>query len=160
MRNAVDDDLIVRREAGADHAQAAAKSADLDRLGYDRAVRRDGHDHVLRLVREYCRIRHQEGRHRGTDDQPHATELARRQKQIGIGNGGAGMDRPARPVERIVDKIERALPLELCLVTERDLDLVGGAFFDLRTVAGKGQEIGLAHIEIQIDRIERDQCRE
>src|SRR6516164_10468857 len=44
VRNALDDDLIVRREAGPDHPQAAAaKIADLDLLGYNRAVRRDGH---------------------------------------------------------------------------------------------------------------------
>src|SRR5215467_6339857 len=38
MRDAVDDDLIVGSEAGADHAQAAAKIADLDLLGHNRAV--------------------------------------------------------------------------------------------------------------------------
>src|SRR5262249_56962390 len=55
---------------------------------------------------------------------------------------------------------ERAFPGELCLVTERNLDLIGSAFFDPRTVSGKDQEFGLAHIEIQIDRIERDERRE
>src|SRR5262249_13583154 len=68
VRNAVDDDLIVWREAGPDHPQAAAKIADLDLLGHDRAVWRDGHDEVLRLVREYGRVRHEESRHRSADD--------------------------------------------------------------------------------------------
>src|SRR5262249_57075083 len=45
-RNAVDDDLIVWREAVPDHAQAAVKIADLDPLGHNRAVRRADHDDV------------------------------------------------------------------------------------------------------------------
>src|SRR5262249_49179229 len=57
-------------------------------------------------------------------------------------------------------EIKRALPGELGLVGKRDLNLVGKAFFAPRMVAGIGQEIGLAHIEIQIDRIERDERRE
>ena len=68
VRNALDDNLIVWREAGPDHAQAAAKIADLDPLGHNRAVRRDGHDEVLRLVREYGRVRHEESRRRSADD--------------------------------------------------------------------------------------------
>src|SRR5262249_56094350 len=78
----------------------------------------------------------------------------------GIRDGGSGVDRTARPVERIVHEIKSALPGELCFVAERDLNLVGKAYFEPRTVAGKGQEIGLAHIKVQIDRIERDERRE
>ncbi len=152
--NAVDDHPIVRREAGSDHAQAVAEIADPDRLGHDRAIRRDGHDDVLRLVGKDGGIGHQEARRRRADDQPDATELARRQKQVGVRHGGSGVDRPARSVERVVHEVERALPGEPCLVAERDLDLVGEASFASRAIAGKGQEIGLAHIEIQPDRIE------
>src|SRR6516165_1052905 len=77
VRNAVDDDLIVWREAGPDHAQAAVKIADLDPLGHNGAVRRDSHDDVLRLVGEYGRVRHEESRHRSADDQPDPGEQAR-----------------------------------------------------------------------------------
>src|SRR5262249_57340641 len=49
---------------------------------------------------------------------------------------------------------------ELCLVAERDLNPVVELFCEPRTLAGKGQEIGLAHIEIQIDRIHRDERRD
>src|SRR5262245_49758985 len=52
VRKAVDDDLIVLRQPGPDHAQAVAQFADLDRLGHDGAVRRNCHDNVLRLVGE------------------------------------------------------------------------------------------------------------
>src|SRR5262249_47051137 len=61
---------------------------------------------------------------------------------------------------RIIHEIKSALPGELRFVAERDLNLVGKAPFEPRTTAGKGQEIGLAHIKVQIDRIERDERRE
>src|SRR5215472_5875033 len=160
VRNALDDYLIVLREAGPDHPQAAAKIADLDPLGHDGAVRRDSHDDVLRLVGEYGRVRHEESRHRSADDQPDPGEQARSEQTVGIRDGGSGVDRTARPVERIVYEIKSALPSELCFVAERDLNLVGKASFEPRTTAGKGQEIGLAHIKVQIDRIERDERRE
>src|SRR5262249_31575909 len=70
------------------------------------------------------------------------------------------MNRSARTVERIVDEIERALAGELCLVGERDLNRVGRASLAPRTIARIGQEIGLAHVEVEIDRIERDERRE
>src|SRR5262249_18391634 len=70
VRNALNDDLIILREAGPDHTQAAAKIADLDLLGHNRAVRRDSHDDVLGLVGEYGRVRHEESRHRSADDHP------------------------------------------------------------------------------------------
>src|SRR5215472_9781902 len=91
VRNAVDDDLIIGREAGADHAQAEAKIADLDLLGHNRAVQRDGHDAVLRLVRKHGRVRYQQGLHWGADDQPDASEQARGQEAVRIWNGGPGV---------------------------------------------------------------------
>jgi hypothetical protein len=78
---------------------------------------------------------------------------------IGIGDSGAGMDRAARAIERIVDEIKRTLPGEACLVAERDFDLVSGAVFCPHTIARILKEIRLAHIEIQPDRIKRDHCR-
>ena len=45
------------------------------------------------------------------------------QEEIRIGDRGAGMDRAARAVERIVDEVERALPGEAVLVAEADRDL-------------------------------------
>src|SRR6516162_2092040 len=83
VRNAVDDYLIIRHQAGSNHAQAAVKIANLDLLGHNRAVGRDGHDKVLRLVRQHGRVRHQESLHWGADDQPHARELARGQETVG-----------------------------------------------------------------------------
>src|SRR5262249_33538839 len=96
MRNTVDDDPIIWRKPGPDHTQSAPDIADLDLLGYNRAVRPDGHDGVLRLVWEHGCVRHQQRLYWRANDQPHASELARRQEVIGIGDGGAGMDRAAR----------------------------------------------------------------
>jgi hypothetical protein len=49
-RNAVDDDAVGRREAGADDAQAVAEITDLDQLWRDDVVGADGQDDVVRLV--------------------------------------------------------------------------------------------------------------
>ena len=49
------------------------------------------------------------------------------------------------------------MPRELRLVAQRDLDLVGKGSLEPRALARKGEEIGLAHIEVEMDRIERDQ---
>src|SRR5260370_41650783 len=57
VRNALDDDLIVPREAGPDHAQAAATIADLDVLGPNRPGRGAAPDEMVRLAREYGRVR-------------------------------------------------------------------------------------------------------
>src|SRR5215467_5279166 len=70
------------------------------------------------------------------------------------------MDRAARTVEHVVHKVERASSCEFGLVAEREFDLIGENPFLPCTVSGKGQEIGLAHIEIEPDRIERDERRE
>src|ERR1700730_5804666 len=63
-------------------------------------------------------------------------------------------------IERIVDEVERALAAEIVLVAKRDHELVGKRTADAGALAREGQEIGFAHIEIDIERIERDQRRQ
>src|SRR5262249_3408260 len=70
------------------------------------------------------------------------------------------MDRAARTVEHIVHEVERALPSELGLVAECELDLMGEDPFLPCTVPRKRQEIELAHIKVEVDRIKRDERRE
>src|SRR5262249_9928663 len=65
------------------------------------------------------------------------------------------MERAARPVERIVHEVERALAAEIGLVAELDLDLVGKRAHLLHPLAREGEVVGLAHVEVQIDRIDR-----
>jgi hypothetical protein len=55
-------------KAGPDHAQTALDIADLDLLGYNRAVRPDGHDDVLRLVWEHGCVRYQQRLHWRAND--------------------------------------------------------------------------------------------
>src|SRR6516162_10137084 len=70
------------------------------------------------------------------------------------------MDRAARTVEHIVHEVEGALPSKFGLVAERELDLIGKNPFLSCTVPRERQEIGLAHIKVEVDRIERDERRE
>src|SRR5262249_11405647 len=158
--DAVYDHLVIWRQAGPDDTQAAADVADLDLLGRDGGVRCDGHDEVPGLIRKHRGIRYQQGRSSGSDNQLHAGELARCQEEFWIWNCSAGMERAARTVEHIVHKIECALPSELGIVAQREFDLVGKNPLLPCTISGKRQEIGLAHIEIEVDRIERDERRE
>ena len=70
------------------------------------------------------------------------------------------MQRAARPVEHIVDEIEGALAAEIGLVAELDLDLVGERALLLHAIAREGQVVALAHVEIEVDRVDRDDGRE
>ena len=79
-------------------------------------------------------------------------------KKSGFGEGRAGADRPGAAIDLIVDEVELALA--------RPVRLVGQAHVDRRAVArlvelagGGGALIGeivaLAHVEIEVDRVER-----
>src|SRR5262252_7685239 len=51
-------------------------------------------------------------------------ELSRRDREIRVGHRGAGADRAAAAVDRIVDKVERAAAVEALVAVEADRDLV------------------------------------
>src|SRR5260370_10163361 len=70
------------------------------------------------------------------------------------------MDRAARTVEHISPEVERALPCEFGLVAEREFDLISENPFLPFTVPRKRQKIGFAHVEVEVDWIERDECGE
>ncbi len=59
-----------------------------------------------------------------------------------------------------VDEIERAQPRVPVLVAQADRNLVGDRTRETRALARKGQIVGFAHVEIEIDRIQRDECRQ
>ena len=59
-------------------------------------------------------------------------ELARRQEQVRIRHRGAGMDRAAQRSSALSMKSSVPCAIELCLVAERDLDLVGERPFESR----------------------------
>src|ERR1700756_2858258 len=160
IRDPLYDHLVIWRQSGPDDAQAAVDVTDLDFLGHDGAIRRDGHDQVLGLIWKDRGIRYQYGRSGGADNQPHAGKLARGEEELGIWNRRPRMDRAARTVEHIIHEVEFASPCKLGLVAERELNLIGENLFLPRTRPGKRQEVGLAHVEVEPDRIERDECGE
>ena len=77
----------------------------------------------------------------------------------GLGTVARAWMVPLERFERVVDEIQRALPGEAVLVAKADRHLVGCPDAWMRA-AGRRQVIGLAHVEIEIDRIERNQRRE
>ncbi len=64
---------------------------------------------------------------------------------------------PLEPIERVVDEFQRPLPCEAGLVAEADVDLVGERARRAGPLAREGQEVGSAHVEVEMDRVERDQ---
>ena len=157
VHDPVDDHAIVLVQAGLDHAQSAAQIAGLDRLGNDGAVGGHRHDHVLRLIEHHRGVRHQKGRRGRRDRNANARKLARHEEQIPVGHGGAHVNCPAGAIEGVVDKVERAGADEAVLVAEAESDLIGERSGHARTLARKGEVVGFAHVEVEIDRIERHQ---
>src|ERR1700744_125289 len=154
-QQAVDDNPVGGLEAGLDHPQPTAKLA----RGYDlRLYGRVGgnrHHQVLRLVEHDRGIRQQIDRRRRRDRDVQPGELPLRQERVRIGHGGPRMNGPARPIERIVDEVERAWTGKTVLVAEADQNLVGEGAADTSALARKRQEIGFAHVEVEIERVER-----
>ncbi len=154
--------LMMTRSVGAnpaaDHAQVAAQWADLDQLRHHGAIGGHGHDQLARLVRHDGRIRHQQHRLPHGGRQPQPGELAGGDEQIRVRQGGARVQRAAAAVHLVVEEVELAMPWPALLVAERGLDRM----VDRATMAGAlqvaliGEVVALAHVEIQVDRVERD----
>src|SRR3984893_17360599 len=65
------------------------------------------------------------------------------------------MDRTARTIEAVVNEVERAGARKPVFIAETDRNLVGKRTWQTRAFTRKGQVVGLAHVEVEIDRIER-----
>ena len=63
----IDDHAVVRAKTRLDHPQPAAQIAGLDRRRHDRAIVRNRHDQVLRLIEHYRGVGHQKGRRGGCE---------------------------------------------------------------------------------------------
>ena len=129
------------------------KVARLDRLWHDRAVRRYGHHHLPRLIGHDRGGGDQQGRGRAASGDAQPRELPGRNGQVRIDDGRAGMDRPAAAIDGVVDKIERAVTVEMSIPAEADDDIGVRSSTVVRLLIG--QVIGLAHIEVEVDRVER-----
>ena len=123
-------------------------------FGHDRAVGGDGHHHLARLVGHDGGRRHQQRRGRSLVASRSRANWPGRDGEVRIGDGGAGVDRAAAAVERVVDEIERAVTVEMPIAIQADGDVVGSR----RAMMGPpvSEVVRLAHVEIEIDRIERD----
>src|SRR6267142_578573 len=62
VRQSFHNDSVARCEPGSDHSQTVANLSYFHSLCRDCPVRRDRHDHVLRLVRQHGSVRHKERR--------------------------------------------------------------------------------------------------
>src|SRR5260370_10670839 len=80
-----------------------------------------------------------------------------------IRNCGPGVDRAARTIEYIVQEIEHALPRVLFVIAEPNLNLLNVPCLEVLAVLGVSQEIGRAHIKIEVNLVKghkrREQCR-
>src|ERR1700761_5783538 len=87
-----------------------------------------------------------------------ARELARRDGQVRIGHRRTGVDRPAATVYGVIDEVESAVAVEMSVAVQADGDVVVRRLAVVYLLVR--QVIGLAHIEIEVDRVERDDCRQ
>src|ERR1700720_3229655 len=155
----VDDDAVGRREARADDAEAViGHRTGTHDLGLDRAVILHGHHHFAGLIGDDGAVGNEDRvvALRGRDADP--PELSRGYEEIGVREGSAGADRPGAAIYLIVDKVEQAPARPLRLVGKPHID--GRAVARLVKLPGRrgpliGKVIALAHVEIEIDRVER-----
>src|SRR6202012_2918718 len=92
---AVDDDAVVCVEAAEDDAQPVIELTELDDLRNNGPIRRDRHDHMLRLIGHDGSRWYQQDRCRLTKIHDKPRELTRRNRKVGIRHGGTSADRAA-----------------------------------------------------------------
>ncbi|NRP90781.1 hypothetical protein GFPCMMHI_06708 [Ensifer adhaerens] len=112
------------------------------------------------LISKNRSVGHEERRGRSGQADTNTGKLSRSQEEIGILERGAGMDRTARAVNCVVEEVERALKAIVGFIAQRCFDLVVERAALLLALALERQVILLAHIEVEIDRVERDECGE
>lgn len=156
--------MLGRREPRLDDTQPLHLRTGLDRASDDLAFLPDDIDELARLVGDDRFVRHQHRAVMAGAQQPRATEQARRQEAIGIGDDGVRADRPRIGVDRIVDEFHLAVPAKALLVGELDFDRVGGV---ARRAALAGLRLAqileieaLGPFEREPDRIGRDDSRQ
>src|SRR5262245_16289010 len=109
-----------------------------------------------RLIGEHRSIGDKERGRRRRQAKTDASELPRCQEEVRILESRTSVDRAARAVDGIVEEVERALEVEGLLVTQRCLDLVCQRSALLLTFTLERQIVLLAHVEVEINRVERD----
>src|SRR6202011_2659309 len=95
----------------------------------------------------------------GRERHAHTGKTARRDHHIRIGERGARMQRAAAAIDLVVEEVQIAGPGPRALAVHADLNRVGAG----RPRRGRmliGRVVGLAEVEVEIDRIERHDGRE
>ena len=154
--DAVDDDAVGWVEPGTDDAKPSRRSPIWTCFGVTTSLRPTVSTMWSDWSGSTGGIRHEQRWVPAGRLDAHTSEAAGRQETVGIGNGGAGMDRAARAIKRVVDEVERAVMGKSGVIGERDLHLVGEHAALLLTLTQERHVVGLAHVEIQVDRVDRD----
>ena len=149
------------RDAAPDDAQAVVGTgAELDRLRHHRAVLGHREQQLHRLIGDHRGVGNEDGRLLLRHRHAHPAELAWRDEEVRIGEGGAHADSARGAVVLVVDEIDRALERPVLLVHELAFDLhaVAARRLDLTFLdqALVGHAVAFADIEHQPDGIERD----
>ncbi len=68
------------------------------------------------------------------------------------------MNGPAGPIKRVIDEVECSLSIKSRFVAQGDLDSVSERAFLLLSLPQKSHVVSFAHVKVQIDWVERDEC--
>ena len=155
----VDDDMILRLEALANHAQPFIERPEHNRPCLHRVVFLDHEHDLARLVDGDSGVRDQQRLvGRGADD-PDPAELPGQDREILVRDDRTAAQRRGRDVQSIVEEVHLPLMRGFCLAGQRHLHRVRRvararplAFEPQPAVALIGR---LVDVEIDVDRIER-----
>ena len=157
---AVDDHAVLRLEALADHAQALVQRTEHHRPRLDRVVFLDHEHDLARLVGGNGGVRQQQRLIGRAADQADAAELAGQDRQVLVRDDGAAAQGGGGDIHPVVEEIHLAVMRRLGLARQRHLHRIG-RIARTRPPALEPElvvfEVGrLIHVEIDVDRIERD----
>ena len=155
-----DDDRLVAVQPLADQAVAVDARPRPHHVRGDRAVVGDDPDDAPVLVGRHGFVGNEDAaKRRGTGNADRA-EQAGREEEVRVRRHGAAPDRAGRLVDAVVDEIEAPLAGRLFFVSDADKNLVAAlpARWPAAGLGGArvGQIGSLVHVEVEIDRIERD----
>ena len=157
---AVDDHAVFRLQAFADHAQALVERPEHDRPRLHGVVVLDHEHDLARLIGGDGGIRQQQRLIGRAADQPDAAELSRQDRKVLVRDHRAAAQRAGGDVQPVVEEVHRAFMRGLGFAGQRHLHRIGRvartrtpAFVPEPVVPLIGR---LIHVEIDVDRIERD----
>src|ERR1700721_2075750 len=115
---------------------------------------------MIGLIGKDGRVGYQKGRYGGGYRQSHSREAPRCQQQILITHDGTGVDGGACSVQGVIDEVKRAVSRKARLIAQGNIHFVGEGTLLLCALTLISHVIRLAHVEVEENRIERDQSGE